>query len=97
MSKVGRISNDMGPGNLYIFYCPGCKYSHSFRVAPGAWGFNGDLDKPTVEGSILVNADLSKASPGSLRCHSFIKDGMIQFLDDCTHELKGQTVSLENI
>lgn len=29
-------------------------------------------------------------------CHSFIKDGMIQFLDDCTHHLKGQTVPLED-
>lgn len=28
-------------------------------------------------------------------CHSFVRDGMIQFLDDCSHELKGQTVPLE--
>ena len=27
-------------------------------------------------------------------CHSFITEGMIQFLDDCTHALKGQTVAL---
>ena len=27
-------------------------------------------------------------------CHSFVRDGMIQFLGDCTHELKGQTVPL---
>ena len=25
-------------------------------------------------------------------CHSFVKDGMIEFLNDCTHHLKGQTV-----
>lgn len=28
------------------------------------------------------------------RCHSFITDGRIQFLDDCTHALRGQTVDL---
>lgn len=28
------------------------------------------------------------------RCHSFVTDGQIIFLDDCSHELKGQTVSL---
>jgi hypothetical protein len=28
------------------------------------------------------------------RCHSFIKNGLIQFLNDCTHKLKGQTVKL---
>lgn len=27
-------------------------------------------------------------------CHSFVSDGKIQFLDDCTHHLKGQTVDL---
>lgn len=28
------------------------------------------------------------------RCHSFVRDGQIQFLSDCTHTLAGQTVSL---
>lgn len=28
------------------------------------------------------------------RCHSFVTDGQIQFLSDCTHELAGQTVPL---
>jgi len=27
-------------------------------------------------------------------CHSFVTNGMIQFLDDCSHELAGQTVPL---
>lgn len=27
-------------------------------------------------------------------CHSYVTDGRIQYLDDCTHELKGQTVEL---
>lgn len=28
------------------------------------------------------------------RCHSFVRDGMVQFLSDCTHALAGQTVPL---
>lgn len=28
------------------------------------------------------------------RCHSFITDGKIQFLDDCSHELRGKTVDI---
>lgn len=28
------------------------------------------------------------------RCHSFITDGQIQFLEDCSHELAGKTVPL---
>lgn len=27
-------------------------------------------------------------------CHSFVRDGQIQFLGDCTHELAGQTVPI---
>lgn len=30
-------------------------------------------------------------------CHSFVTDGKIQFLSDCTHELAGQTVPLPDI
>ena len=29
------------------------------------------------------------------RCHSFVRDGQIQFLADCTHALAGKTVPLE--
>ena len=27
-------------------------------------------------------------------CHSFIKDGNIQYLNDCTHKLAGQTIEI---
>jgi hypothetical protein len=30
-------------------------------------------------------------------CHSFVRDGKIEFLSDCTHELKGKTVDLESV
>ena len=30
-------------------------------------------------------------------CHSFVKDGKIQFLSDCTHALAGKTVELPDI
>ena len=28
-------------------------------------------------------------------CHTFVTDGRIQFLGDCTHELAGQTVDMQ--
>lgn len=31
------------------------------------------------------------------RCHSFVRDGSIQFLGDCTHALAGRTVQLEPV
>ena len=30
-------------------------------------------------------------------CHSFLRNGKLEFLSDCTHELKGQTVSLPEL
>lgn len=31
------------------------------------------------------------------RCHSYVTDGMIRFLDDCSHTLKNQTVPLPDL
>lgn len=86
---------------IYLFFCPGCGCSHWFSTSgftPAqpiedtepkgpVWQFNGDMEKPTVRASILVK--------GQFRCHLFITDGRIQYLDDCTHSLKGQTVEME--
>lgn len=30
-------------------------------------------------------------------CHSYVTDGKIQFLDDCTHHLRGRTVPLPDM
>lgn len=75
----------------YVFHCPGCKYDHWVRVrgSEPVWQWNGNVEKPTVSPSILVNGHDSAS-----RCHSFIKEGKIQFLDDCFHSLKSQTVEI---
>lgn len=31
------------------------------------------------------------------RCHTFITDGMVQFLSDCTHQYAGQTLPLPDL
>lgn len=31
------------------------------------------------------------------QCHSFVEGGRIRFLDDCSHELRGQTVPLPDL
>lgn len=90
MAKVLSLEN----GKYQTIHCPGCGYSHTLRVRAKtdevpSWEFNGDVDKPTFTPSLLVWASRPEA-----RCHSFITNGQIQFLDDCFHELKGQTVEL---
>lgn len=82
---------------FYLFKCPGCNDSHVVYVKGFdiSWSFNGDLDNPIVSPSLLLwHNGYPKENIPPYRCHSFIKAGKIQFLNDCTHELKGQTVEL---
>ena len=86
MAKI-HVSNYDG-GTHYFFWCPGCKAHH----APNhIWQFNGDLEKPTFSPSLLCNGSVPER-----RCHSFIKDGNIEFLSDCFHSLAGKTVEIPN-
>jgi hypothetical protein len=82
-------------------------------LEPGgpSWGFNEKLDQPTFTPSLLVrcghyvpgqkqppNCDYcNEGCDSCFVCHSFITDGKIQFLSDCTHKLAGQTVELPDI
>jgi hypothetical protein len=75
------------------------------------WGFNGDYDRPTFTPSVRVAGHKvirdsdgnwtgewerdSAGNPVPSVCHSFVRDGQIQFLGDCTHDLTGKTVRME--
>jgi hypothetical protein len=54
------------------------------------------MENPTLSPSILVHKSLENGERVSY-CHSFVKNGQIQFLSDCQHELVGQTIELPNI
>lgn len=80
------------------------------RDGTGCWTWNGSTDAPTLRPSVLTQgvAGLTdeehailmaggKIEPRNFRCHSWINDGHAQFLDDCSHELRGQTVPLNPV
>lgn len=97
MTKI-KVSENIMDGvkyhhTQYLYMCPGCGYEHAFglRTEGGHHEFNMDLENPTVSPSLVQNF-----TPGKM-CHSFIRDGMIQYLGDCYHELAGQTVELPEI
>jgi hypothetical protein len=72
-----------------VFWCPGCEEPHMPRVQGAVtWTWNGDRIRPTLTPSILVS------DSAGARCHSYVTDGQIQFLGDCTHALAGQTVPI---
>ena len=102
MAKLGLKLRSLEGGRV-AFMCPGCRYMHHVRVEGEGrplWSFNGSGDAPTFSPSILVTYDGSDAGIDDAppaRCHSFVTDGHIRFLNDCTHELAGQTVDLPDI
>lgn len=55
------------------------------------WSWNGDVDKPTLKPSILSKIDEYGPNKEKRICHTWVNDGMVQYLNDCTHEFAGQT------
>ena len=84
--------------DMLKFWCPACQEAHWVAVGPKSvwpntliWQFNGDCEKPTINPSLLVRYPMPG---GEKRCHSFIRDGKIQYLGDCTHGMAGKTVEI---
>ena len=79
--------------NQYMYFCKGCGKTHVFglKAEGGHHNFNMDLEVPTVTPSLVQNF-----TPGQM-CHSYINAGKIEYLSDCYHELKGQTIELPDI
>lgn len=102
-------ANGVEAAQLGIF-CPGCGIAHfvnvkAWQAGCAVWTWNGDRDKPTFSPSLLVRWNGSKrgdsdeprhpySSDEKRVCHSFVRDGQWQFLGDCTHTLRGQTVQI---
>ena len=108
MTAFTRLSRALAKSeeDRLFFECPGCQMVHgiSHGSGPGPrWGWNGNVDAPTFTPSVLVTWSEPSDNPGEFDdaskdlkkvCHSFVTDGRIQFLGDCTHALAGQTVDL---
>ncbi|MFN4360536.1 MAG: DUF6527 family protein [Hylemonella sp.] len=109
MSAISKVLRQAGNNGyrMLLFWCPGCNEAHGVSVArpagqPGpVWGYNENPNKPTFTPSVLVRTGRAVdpafvPEPGDPPevCHSFVTNGRIQFLNDCTHGLAGQTVDL---
>jgi len=87
-----------------FLWCPGCEYEREDRKVSGlhllpisgdgskrpTWKWNGKLDTVGLEPSILTRTK----RPDEFICHSFLRNGVWQFLGDCTHDLKNQFVPM---
>lgn len=91
---------------LVEFHCPGCGMRHQLPVndgPPPVWEWNGSVDRPTFVPPILVRGvqdstfrirSGGEREGGNFVCHSWVRDGQIQYLGDCTHGHAGKTVAL---
>ncbi len=91
MSATEVVQLAEGSHRSLIWTCVGCGEVHCCAIdAPDRprWAWNRSLSKPTLVPSIL------KRPAGGKRCHSFVKDGIVEFLGDCDHDLAGRSVAM---
>lgn len=99
MKVIDQI--ECGGGTGFMYWCPACRFHHHVAIKPAklengaSWTWNNSHDKPTFSPSIVVKVEFKNRS--SLVCHSYVKNGQIQYLSDCTHQLAGQTINMECI
>lgn len=62
------------------------------RAGTGNWTWNGSIEAPTLRPSVLTTFEPYQRP--KVVCHSWINDGNVQFLNDCTHAFSGQTLEL---
>lgn len=84
---------------LPVRWCPPGMVPSPHSANKPQWDFNGNLELPTLKPSILSRWEQHAGTEREIRrvCHSFVTDGRIQYLSDCTHAYAGQTMDLPEI
>lgn len=83
------------PGPVGVLHLP--VILRGTRDGTNCWSWNGDTENPTLRPSVLTRGVDSREGESYGReyaCHTWVSNGHAQFLDDCTHELRGQTASM---
>lgn len=94
--KIARLETQKydSKAEAYVFACPGCEHDHVYVVKSGEkvyvgapeWSWNGSMESPSFEPSLLNTRSDGK------RCHLYLRNGMIEYCGDCTHALAGKSV-----
>lgn len=89
----------LSTGSNWKFLCPACGVHYLPKGA--GWVFDGNVNSPTIAPALVevVNSpahpDYIEGEPTSV-CSLTVTAGQITFHEDCTHELAGQTVAMED-
>ncbi len=93
------VSSILAKSNGKLFFmCPACDAPHGINlehIDQPRWSWNADAIKPTFNPSLLVSYNqLVDGKEVEHVCHSFIRDGRIQYLGDCTHSFANVTIDI---
>ena len=101
MSELKKVSSVLQEADGMLFFeCKGCDMPHGVNIARDGmpkWSFDGNYENPTFSPSVLVQYPYRMLGNGEREqvvCHSFVVNGNIQYLNDCTHNLAGKTIPL---
>jgi hypothetical protein len=83
----------VGPGWVFNGNYDRPTFSPSILVTSGHYAGSGSKCWCTYNASEIA-AGREPSGFKCSRCHSFVRNGQIQFLTDCTHKLAGKTVDL---
>lgn len=97
--KVKEVQGGPDDKNKYYWiWCNACQTEHQFEVP--RWKFDGNMDQPTFHPSMKVQWGRFKTKEGTMGyikcCHFILRNGVMEYQSDCTHELKGQKVPLQD-
>ncbi len=102
MKSMLRQVDDHGiQYNCLAFICPGYiemvggsglhMLPVNSTVKKPQWEWDGDLIRPTLSPSILTGKGQPKI------CHGFLREGIFEFLGDCTHSLANQKIEIPDL
>jgi hypothetical protein len=81
--------------SYFLIWCSGCKCAHGFSVP--RWSFDGNLESPTFAPSLRLSYIHPDTGVEAILCHINVTKGQIIYHSDCPHDLKGQTIPMQDI
>lgn len=73
---------------------PSLRLGPYWRMHPG---WDRDAAPKNGDGSLVLDPEGRILGAVEWQCHLFLRDGQLQFLGDCSHELAGKTVPLPDL
>jgi hypothetical protein len=67
---------------------------HEVPFGANGWSFDGNVGSPTLAPSLKLTYTITGEPAPTFVCQSFVRNGRIEYLGDCTHAMAGQTVDL---